>query len=144
MADDIKEQLRKRMKDGWIRTWMAFEVLAVTEEAADSSLKNHLEKMKKIPATLVYKSEFKKTEKVENPFKKPKHAYSKVLELEMAARSFDALVFIVLNYAPTSVEVLEPEKVSMDMGEAQGILNTMAETMHSFAATQRSRIMIDT
>ncbi len=144
MAEDIMETVKKRLRDGWIKIRMNIEVLAVTEEAAGTSLKKHLELMKKEDDMIIYSEKFEKAEKVKSPFPKIKEAYSQVVETEAIARRFDTLAYLILNYAPSSVEILEPSKIGMDMGEAQGLLNSLAELVHSLVAASKGAVTIPT
>ena len=44
--DDKQNKLeKKRLGDGWIKSTMIIEVLAITKEAAESALEKHVEKM---------------------------------------------------------------------------------------------------
>ena len=144
MAKDAAETASKRLKDGWIKAWVATEVVAVTEETADSSLRKHVELMKKEPNIIIYKEDFKESKETPHPFKKGEKAYTTVLEIELVARRFETLVYLVLNFAPSSIEIMGPSKIDVDMGEAQNILNGMAELVHSLVATRRGGVSIPT
>ena len=137
------EKVQKKLKEGWIKSWMMIEALAITEAAARSSLENHVRKMGLEKGIIVAKRDFKKTEKVSKPFENIKTAYSGVVELEVLTNDYDRLVFLVLNYAPSAIEVLEPKKITIDAGEAQGILNSLSELIHRFVGMTRGAIMID-
>jgi len=138
------EKADKKVKEGWIKSWMMVEVLAVTEEAAKGALERHVQKMGMERNVIVSKKDFKKLEKVEKPFPNIKTAYSGVVELEVLTHDYDKLVYLVLNYAPSAIEILEPKKFTMDAGEAQGILNSLAELMHRFVGMARGAILVDT
>ncbi len=144
MAKDVMKTVEKRLKDGWLKAWMAVEVLAVTKEAADSSLHKHVERMEEEESSIIYKSEFKMPQKVPHPFKKGEDAYSKVVEVELVSRRFEDLIYMVMKYAPSSIEILEPPEIKMKVGEAQGILNSIAELIHSFAMASSGAITIAT
>jgi SpoU rRNA methylase family enzyme len=138
------EKIQKKLKESWIKSWMMIEALAVTEAAARSALENHVRKLGLEKGVMIAKKDFKKVEKVSKPFENIKTAYSGVVELEVLTKDYDRLVFLVLNYAPSAIEVLEPKKISIDAGEAQGILNSLAELMHRFVGLTRGGIMVDT
>ncbi|MBI4019946.1 MAG: hypothetical protein HY367_01330 [Candidatus Aenigmarchaeota archaeon] len=141
----LEEKVKKRIKDGWIRTWMMIEVLAVTEEAAKTALQKHVEMMDRETArSMIYKKHFKEAQKVEKPIPHIESAYSLVVEIEMVAQDFETLAYLVMNYAPSAVEILEPDTVKMDVGEAQGILNSLAEMVHKFAAAGVGGIIVKT
>jgi len=144
MAEDIMETVKKRLKDGWIKARVYIEVLAITKEAAESSLRHHVEEMKKETDSIIYEEKYEDAVKSGTPFPNIKEGYSQVVEIMMIARRFDNLVYLVLNYAPSSVEILEPSKIQVDMGEGQGILNSLAELVHNFAAATRGGVMLRT
>ncbi len=144
MDKKLQERVEKKMKEGWIKLWMMIEVLAVTKETAKSSLENHVASMEKEDKTIVYKKDFKEIKKVEKPLKNIKVAYSNIVEIELVAENFDKLVYIIMNYAPTGIEILEPDKLSIDAGEAQGILTSIADLIHRFAAMGIGGVVIRT
>jgi hypothetical protein len=142
--DQKSEKAEKKVKEGWIKSWMMIEALAVSEDAVKSALEQHVKKMAMEKNVLVSKRDFKKIEKVEKPFPNIEEAYSGVVELEVLAQDYDKLVTIVLNYAPSAIEILEPKKISMDAGEAQGILNSLSDLIHRFVGMTRGAVMVDT
>jgi hypothetical protein len=144
MAKDPKEMADKKVREGWIRAWMAIEVIAIDAGSAESSLKKHMDLMCKHDFALIYKKDLKKPEKVPHPFEKGKDAYSQVVEIELVTRRYENLFYLVMNYAPSSIEILEPAQLKIDMGEGQGILNSLAELIHTFAAASRGCLAIDT
>lgn len=137
------EKVAKKLKEGWIKSWMMIEALAANEQAVRGALENHVRKMGLEKNVIIAKKDFKKTQKVDKPFANINVAYSSVVELEVLTKDYDRLVFIVLNYAPSAIEVMEPKKISMDAGEAQGILNSLAEMIHKFVSLTHGGIMVD-
>ncbi|MBL7160246.1 MAG: hypothetical protein ISS93_00130 [Candidatus Aenigmarchaeota archaeon] len=133
MEQNLKEQEEKKLKEGWIKTSMMIEVLAVTEEAARSSLEEHVKQMEREKKSLIVKKDFKEIRKVDKPLPNLEVGYSNVVALEVLAADFDTLVFIAMNYAPTTIEIFSPDRIQMDAGEAQGILNSVSDLIHKFA-----------
>ena len=146
MSDDkdIQKLEKKKLKDGWIKSWMMIEALAVNKQAVDSALKKHIEKMEKEDKSIIIKKDFKEIKPGESPFQDVKEVFSGVVELEILTETFDRLFYMVVNYGPSSVEILEPEKIVIDMGEAQGVLNSMADIIHKFAAATMRGMLVDT
>jgi hypothetical protein len=134
MADNIQEKAEKRLKDGWIKTWMMIEALAVSPETVNKALNTHIERMEKEDKFMIIKKDFKETKKTDSPFEDVKEAHSGVVEIEVLTENFDKLFYMVINYGPSAVEILAPEKITLDMGELQGMLNSMADIIHRFAA----------
>jgi hypothetical protein len=144
MDKKTEEKVKKKLKEGWIKAWMMIEVLAVTEDAARSSLERHVTNMEKEEKAIVYKKDFKEIRKVEKPARNIETAYSNVVEIELITDGLDKLVYIVMNYAPTAIEILEPEKLSINAGEMQGILTSIADIIHKFAAMGIGGVVIRT
>ncbi len=131
--EKLEEAVKKKMKEGWIRASMMIEVLAGSGDAAKSALERHMEKMDSEDNAIIYRLDYTDVAKVENPIPNVKEAYSYVAEVELVANSYEKLFMLVLRYGPSSVEILEPEKISIDIGDAQGILNAVSDLIHTFA-----------
>ena len=137
------DEVKKKLKDGWIKSWMMIEVLAVNKETADESLKNHLERMKKENKTIIIKEDFKGVQDVENPLPDVEKGYSQVVEIELLTQNYEQLMFLTMNYGPSALEILEPDNIKMDLGEAQGILNSISDMIHRFAAAGVGGVVIN-
>lgn len=144
MDKKIEEKVRKKMKEGWIKTSMMIEAMAISKEAVESALKKHTERMGKEKCAFIYRKDFQETSEVEKPLPDIPKGFSQVVELEMVVENFDRLVYLVLNYGPSSIEILEPRKMELDMGQAQGILTTIATMIHRFAATGGGGMLVST
>jgi hypothetical protein len=144
MAKDVKEELKKREKEGWIKSIMMIEAMAISEEAVASSLKKHVEKIEKEPGTLVYSQNFHDVKEVEKPLPNIEKGYSQVVEIEVMAENFEKMVMLVLTYGPSALEIIEPESVKLDMGDMQNILATLAMVVHRFAAMQGGGLIVNT
>lgn len=144
MDEKTQKLIDKRLKEGWVRSTMMIEVLAVTEQAAKESLEKHMAKMEKEEKAMIYSKKFHEINKVEKPIPRIPEAYSNLVEFELLTENFDKLVYLVMTYVPSSVEILEPKNMSLDMGELQAILNSLAELIHKFAAAGIGGVIIGT
>ncbi len=144
-ADKKKEEEAcKRVKEGWIRAAMMIEALAITKETAESALDKHVEKMTKEKDIIICKKEFRGAEEVDKPLPNVPKGYSQVVDIELVVENFDKLVWIVMNYGPSAIEILEPKNITMDFGEAQGILNSLASMIHTYAAMGAGGMLVST
>ena len=138
-----KEKVKKRLKEGWIRSWMMVEVLATTKSTAEKALEVHIDKIAKENKTEIVQTEFHETKEVEKPLPNVEKGYSCVVEIEMLTENYDKLVYLVMNYGPSAVEILEPKELRIGAGEAQGILNSVSEMIHKFAAAGIGGLVIN-
>lgn len=129
-----EKEIKKKVKEGWIHARMWFEVLALTKEAADASLKQHVEKLEKFPDITIIRKQFMKVKKVKKPFKNLEEAYSKVVKTEVLVKNIEALVYVTIMYGPSAVELIEPLEFKLSIATVQSIVNTFADLVHRFAA----------
>lgn len=144
MDQKTKETVEKKMKDGWIKAMMMIEVLATSKKAAKDALEKHVKKMHNEEGLILYREDYKDIVKVDKPMPHIKTAHSYIVELELIVRSYDRLVYVTMNYGPTSIEILEPTEIRIKMGEAQIVLNVISELMHKFAAAGIGGMVVST
>lgn len=125
----------EKVSDGWLRIGLIFEVIAVTEDVTKKSmveLANRLMRDKRIE---VYGSEMSNTMKIDNPTKDVKVGYTANCEINAIIKNFENLVEIVMEYGPSSIEIIEPKRMTVQMNEAQAVINKIASMMHGFASS---------
>lgn len=144
MDKETQKTVDKRMKEGWIKAALTVEAMAVDEKTAESALKKHVEKMANEKDMLIYSKEFGSIQEVKKPLPNIEKGFSQIVDMEIIAENFDKLVYIVMNYGPSAIEILEPREIKMDMGEAQGVLNTIATIIHRFAAMGAGGLLVTT
>jgi hypothetical protein len=129
-----EEEINEKIKEGWLKAWMMFEVLAINEKVTKESLESLMNKLEKDSRIKMYKKEFGEIKKVEKPLPNIEFGYSLTCEIELISKKFDDLVQIVIEYGPSAVELLEPLKLNVNAGEAQTILTSISQLIHNFAA----------
>ncbi|MCK5289972.1 MAG: hypothetical protein KAJ56_03425, partial [Candidatus Aenigmarchaeota archaeon] len=60
--------------------------------------------------------------------------FSQVLEMEILAKDFETLLYLVVTFGPTTLEVLAPKEIKLDMRQMQNTLILVSELMHRYAA----------
>lgn len=139
-----KEQAQEKIAQGQIQALLSFEVLAVSEQAAKDSLAALIEKLDKDERVKIYKKDFSGMERVEKPLKNIEVGFSQVCEVEMVCKHFEDLIGVIIEYGPSACEILKPEKLTLGMGEAQNILNSISDMMHRFAQAGFGGVIIAT
>ena len=137
------EKVKKKLKEGWIKSRMIIEVLAISRDAAESALKKHIESMEKDEdKTIIYKKDWHEVKEVKQALGGLERAYATMVDLELITESYEKLLFLVMNYGPSNVEILEPASIKLGLGEAQGILISVADMLHKFARQKVGGIVI--
>ncbi len=108
---------------------------------AEKSLQEHVDKLEKERINVV-KKEFDDIQEIEKPKEGIEKGYSQIAEIECEVPSFPLAVNLVINYGPTMVDILEPNKIEMSLGEAQDSLNTVAGMMQRFVEAGAGGVVI--
>ncbi|HIQ49694.1 MAG TPA: hypothetical protein EYH56_00700 [Nanoarchaeota archaeon] len=125
-----EKEIKKKIKKGYLRVWMTFEVMGTAEDIVKKAIEEHVEKFEKDNRTEVYKKEFSNVEKIQI---EGKTLFSVICEVEFLSKNFRDLINLVLIYGPSACEILEPERIEIELNEAQDILNTLGGIMHRLA-----------
>jgi len=97
------------------------------------SLTNHigvLETIKDVEVHSIKVSEPKEIEMENVP--KGAEMFTCFAEVDFEAENFARLSEVTFDFMPSSVEVIEPSKVSLDLHEASNLLNNIAGRMHRY------------
>jgi len=124
----------EKVSEGWIRAWLAFQVLAVNQDVTDKSLEELLKRLENDGRVKIYKKQLSDIKEVEKPLKNVEKGYSRTADIELIVKNLDDMVQIVIEFGPSAIEILEPKNLKVDLPQAQSILNIIAQVMHQFAA----------
>ncbi len=126
-------EIRDKLKEGWIKVWFAFDVLAAKPDISKKALEDHIDKLTSLNQIIAYKKDIAEPIKVENPPKGTSEAYSTAGEVEALVKSVFDLINIVIVYGPSSTEIIEPDEVKISIGDLQNSVNVISGVMHQFA-----------
>lgn len=137
MMNDNDLKVDELLGKGWMKVWMIFEVQAADKAVCVSSLKKHIKDMGSLDSVEIIDESFAGVDKIEAPEGLKKRGvntlFAQVSEVTIMARDFEGLVNVVINYAPSAVEIMAPEKITITMRDAQNSLASVADMMHKFA-----------
>lgn len=145
MPELLPEEIQERIDKGWIRSRAWFELLAVKKEVTESTLKQHVEKIKRQKDVYVLKENFQETKKVENPLSQMpnvKEAYSQAVEVEFISKNVETLLTVVMFFAPSAIEILEPQRLEIGLETIQVVMNSVADLIHRYAATGAGGVVV--
>lgn len=129
MIEYIKEKMRggETMEvEANYRAKMIIEGMSKSEEALRKSMEILETRLKK-EKIRIFSFEKSEISKVEQDF-------VMFFDVDIGTKTFRDLFAIVVNYGPTSVELLEPKKVEIKLPEAQDTLNDVATAIHHYVS----------
>ena len=139
---DIRDDINKRKKDGWIEAWFGIEAMAVKEDIVKQSLEAHINKLSSTPDVLVYETKFGEVQKVDKPLKNWEVGYSQIVELKLFVKNLLTLIKVIMLYGPSSIEILGPKDLKITIEETQNISNVIATLVQQFASAGVGGIVI--
>ena len=128
------EDAKEKVNSGWFDVWLAFEGLAIKPEVVKSALEGLTQRLDTDEKVKLYHKEFLEAKKIEKPLKGIEEAWSQVANVKIISKSFANLIQMIIEYGPSSIEVVSPSKSELPVSDAQDILNNVAGMMHRFAA----------
>lgn len=60
--------------------------------------------------------------------------FSGVVEVELLSRDFRWFVNVIMRYGPSAIEIIEPEKVKLELDEMQALIADVSELSQMFSA----------
>ena len=139
-----KDEIREKIEQGWVKASMWFEVMTGERELAETTLHGHIKSMQNLKNTHILSEKFEETVEVKNPPREIKQAFSKIAQVELLAKDIETLLFAVIYFAPSGVEILEPKELNVGIDTVQSIMNSVADVMHKIAAGGAGGIIIST
>jgi hypothetical protein len=99
------------------------EILGKPKEHVESTLKNVLEELEKREGLSILEKEIAATKELEKFF-------STYVDLEIKLNSLDSLIDFCFDFLPSSLEILEPEKIELESGELAEFMNDLLAKLH--------------
>jgi hypothetical protein len=102
------------------------EILGHPKEHVDTTLKIYIEAIKKNNAYKILDEQLFDAEKQEKT-----GMYSGFVDLRIETKSFNEVVGFCFDYMPSSVEIIEPNEITMKNRELSGFLNELQAKLHN-------------
>ena len=120
-----------------VRAIMIVEMAGRPAEHLTASLEKHigiLNEVKDIEVHSIKVSEPREIEREKTPEGTPQEdvMFTAFAEADFECESFARLSETMFDFMPSSVEVIEPSKVTMEMTEATDLLNNISGRMHRY------------
>ena len=111
-----------------VRAMMIIEIAGRPPEHLIGRLKEHVRKIKSIKDVGYLSETFSDAKKINEE----KDVYTAFAEVEVETNTFSRLIELIFDFMPSSVEVVSPKEVNLDMHGATGILNDLAGRLHKY------------
>ncbi|MFT4313066.1 MAG: hypothetical protein ACMXYA_01545 [Candidatus Woesearchaeota archaeon] len=131
-----KTEILERIEDGAIQFVAVIEVLGKPKEHIVEVAKDMVDQIQKDERFDIIESDIKEPLEAEGT----ESLFSLFCEIEILAERFDQVFDFAMNYMPASLEIIEPENVSLRTTDANGIVNDFVSKVHETDSTLKNKI----
>lgn len=96
----------------------------------ESAIKDHVKKLEDIKGLKVIRSDV--NEPVEIKDKNQPGFFSCFAEVEIKCKTFGQLSEVVINFMPSSVEIVDPSKITLSCNESTEVLSHFIRRLHEY------------
>ncbi len=112
---------------------MIVEMAGRPAEHLTKALENHIGILNKVEDVTVHSIKVSEPQEIKREGSTPEDVmFTAFAEADFECESFARLTETMFDFMPSSVEVIEPSKVNLDMGEATALLNNISGRMHRY------------
>ena len=113
---------------------MIVEMAGRPAEHLTTAIEEHIGVLNKVDDIVVHSIKVSEPREIELPKDAPvgDAMFTAFAEADFETETFARLAETMFDFMPSSVEVIEPAKVSLDMGEATALLNNISGRMHRY------------
>ena len=120
--EEIKE-IKGKVAEGKILTRVIIEIVGKPKEHVDKALRVVIDNIKEQKNIEIVEKKLFNAEKQEEMF-------SAFTELGVLFKDIQALIGFCFDFMPSSVEILDPEKLSFNSNEFAGLINDLLSKIH--------------
>lgn len=132
-----KREIKSKIDKGWIRANLIIEVLGKPANYLEEALSLAVDALEKGKKAEILDKKIHKATLVKNA----KEVFTAFAEVEILVQKVSALIEIIFDYMPSSVEIVEPSNLALKLEDANALLNDLATRLHQYdALIKKSRI----
>lgn len=126
------KEIKKFITDGYLRTNIIFEIAGKPKKHIEDTLKTYIENIKQDDKIKFITEEYEEAEELEEGI------FTTVAEVEMLFPNIEKLNWLCVNFSPASVEILEPDNVTVSQKEIGDWLNDLLSRLHEIGMVQKN------
>ncbi len=127
----IEEKAGEQEIEGKYTIRLIIEGSSKSEKAVESEMDNLEKQLKNEPFKIL---EFERAEPETTENEEGEETTTTFMEVEFSVPRLSNLVYLVSNYGPSSIEVLEPQETEVTIEELQKSLNNLASSIHYYVS----------
>ena len=123
VSEEEKKEIKGKVDEGRILTRIIIEIVGKPKEHIEKALKVVVEKIKEEKDIEIVEEQIFNAEKQEEMF-------NVFAELGILFNNMQTLIEFCFDFMPSSIEILDPEKLSFDSNKFAGLINDLLAKLH--------------
>lgn len=119
-----KRELNEYLEEDYLLVRVVFEIVGNPKKHVEDTLNNLLTKLDSENGIRISKKEIEPAEETES------NLYSTLAETELLVKDLYKLTWIIFNYTPASVELLEPGHIDLKDNKFNAVFNDLLAKLH--------------
>lgn len=132
-----KEEIQDKLKKGYLRVHVLFEVVGNPPEFIEKTLAGVVEEIKNEKGIQILLSKINESK----PYANEKKMFSTFAEVELLVENLKRLLEFVFDFMPSSLEIFEPEELKTKISDCNAFLNDLAVRLHKYDMTLRKTLI---
>lgn len=128
-------EAKEKIMKGWLHTHLIFEVLGRPKEHILEVLDLLIKRLGETKNVEILKSkihEAKVVKSQEQTQNRVQELYSSFAEVEVVIKDLAKLIEVIFDYMPSSIEIVSPKDLKLELSDANALLNDLATRLHSY------------
>lgn len=126
-----EKEVKERLAEGWLRALITFELVGKPREHIEQTLRAYLMNIKQDSRIGPISEEYADAIATEDGL------FSTFCEFEAVVKDLEVLTWLAINFMPASIEILEPERVNLEVRHITNWLNDLLAKLHEVSNVVR-------
>lgn len=123
--------MAEEKKEGWMKTRLIIEIAGSPKEHVDKAILLLGEKFGEgVPEIKVIKTSVREP----HPIKGQEKIWTGFIEFEVDVRDLPTAVGLIFDYLPSSIEIVEPDQMLVQIADINVIINDLSARLHQYDA----------
>jgi len=135
------KEIKKHIEEGYLRIRVLFEIVGTPKKHIEDTLKAYIENVKTHEGVFVLEEEYEEATQIEDEESKKEETvpmWGTVAEVEMLVDGMDKLTWLAVNFSPASIELLEPDTLTMESKEVSNWITDVLARLHEIGTHQKT------
>lgn len=127
-----QKNIQEYLDQGYIHAAIIFELVGKPKEHIEKTIKAYIENVESQEDLIILDKEIEPAEEMED------HVFSTIADVKLLAKNLEKLTWLCINFTPASIELLGPEKMTLEQQDITHWMNDLLARLHEIGMVQKN------